>query len=226
MSFWRRLFGLAEEEEHMTMNVNDEEQSTRSRRALLSLGAAAAGVLAGTVLKPEQANAHAGPGIDPAVLHLGHDNAAASGTQLVSATTIPTLHVTNTATGVAVTGQTDSNPVVAQLVAGVHGLALHTTGVFGHSFERIGVGGFTDGAPLPGEPVAGVHGVAPNAAGVLGFSQNGVGVQAVSPDGIALDVVGHARFSEDLEVNGTVTIQRVGLPVKTGIVRTKLRVSR
>jgi hypothetical protein len=276
----------------MNRNISDHEPSPKSRRELLALGAATAGVLAGAMLKPETAHAHGGPGVDPDVLHLGHGNAAPAGTQLAAGTSIPTLHVTNTAGGTAVTGESAGTPIAGQLAVGVHGLARQATGVIGHSLERlgvlgitdgnpiigevvagisgvaqnangvvgfsgqrIGVGGHTDGSPLPGEPVAGVHGVAPNAVGVLGFSaqrvgvsghsdgssipgepvagvfgsapravgvmgfsEDGVGVQAVNPDGLALDVVGRARFSDTLECAGTMFIRRVTLPVTTGVI--------
>jgi hypothetical protein len=119
---------------------------------------------------------------------------------------------------IGVSGQTNGGPLPGEPVAGVHGIAANAVGVLGHSQRRVGVSGQSDGSAIPGEPVAGVFGSAPQAVGVLGFSQSGVGVQAVNPDGIALDVIGRARFSANLVCAGTIVARRLDLPVRTGVI--------
>jgi hypothetical protein len=158
------------------LQVNPVDANSRkraTRRALLSLGsAAAAGAVVGALLPSAEAEAH------PAGGHFD------------SANNDPALHGNNTAGGPGVLGTSVNGPAIAGHTASPSNAAIvgnwtGTPGPNGHS----GVFGSSSGnAP-------GVHGTAPVGLGVLGSARtldaagtltNGVGVKGESGGGVAV----------------------------------------
>jgi hypothetical protein len=149
-----------------------DPDTDRSRRALLKgLGVAAAGVVVGGVLTPEEAEAHG-------TLHQESNNGD------------PAIHGNNTDGGAGVEGTSSQ-------AAGVHGTGGFW-GVVGVG-NGIGVEGRTvggGGTGVVGSGFGGVEGRSDSSGtGVWGRSATGVGVEASCPSGIALNVIGPARFS-------------------------------
>jgi hypothetical protein len=190
----------------MAGRVGSEEGKSR-RDVLRALGAAAAGVVAGGVLKAEEAQA-------------GHGSVNA-----VSNSLAPAIHAENTGggsglevtsgdgMGVVVTG--DSGALIragqgtaveafSDEGAAIVARAVETNAIFGSSAQYAGVEGRgeTGVVGIATEQIQtlgdGVHGSSPNGNGVRGTSRGaGVGVKAEagSDTATALQVNGRAKFS-------------------------------
>ena len=181
----------------MSKDLTNEPKEVKSRRAMLSLGAAAAaGAVAAVVVKPEQAEAHAG---DSEVLHLGHGNAAgAAGTSLTgsSATVFGIENTKVDAPAVAINGQSTHDAAILGSSVndnGVKGRSDNGRGVFGIG-PAIGVNGVsTDGPGVEGlsENGSGVVGESTNRPGVEGSSENGPGVVGESTNSVG--VIGRSQ---------------------------------
>jgi TAT (twin-arginine translocation) pathway signal sequence len=181
-----------------------QENEGRSRRDLLkALGVAAAGVVAGGVLSPKEAQAHGtfhadsstaapaihgnntngGPGVQG-------DSSSGYGVQGTSTDGWGVYGFSNSDNGVR--GESDSDGGVQGLSnsgTGVQGSTLSGIGVRGESNTNIGVQGFSN-------MDWGVMGQSNQGNGVVGFSEQAAGVAAIGGSSeIALTVLGKAIFS-------------------------------
>jgi hypothetical protein len=181
----------------------------RSRRDVLrALGAAAAGAVAGGVLKAEQAEASHGvinafSDSDKPAIHA--ENSSGLGPAIEATADYGTGVVVRAGSYGAVIRSFDETAVDAFSENGraVSAEAIETSAIFGHSTQYAGVEGSgedgvigraTEEIGIPGD---GVQGSALNGNGVRGTSLAGVGVKAEAggDSATALHVDGEAKFS-------------------------------
>jgi hypothetical protein len=185
-----------------------EHEEGKSRREILkTLGAAAAGAVAGGVLRSDEAQAGHGVinatsnSVDKPAIHA--ENTAEFGPGVVIDTVLGTGLRVNGSPGISASGGERSAIIAGGGDGhGVEAYAIETSAVSGRSEQYQGIDGEgQDGVTgrsleIYG-PGNGVFGYAPTGSGVKGSSQSGVGVHATAPrdTGTALQVEGRARFS-------------------------------